>query len=264
MTVQGRIRRPLPAPAAAICCCLLLLLPALTAVVVAQSPSTCGFCPGGTPPLNPSALLDEANDNSTTCGDAHNLLLTGVSPGRNARRPRSMPYWNWKTDIPLTADTVPWQVPTMGRFRRARSVPPVICRRCRPIRPSRCPTARPRRAAKSTTGPNSSGSSATNAWSCNPSPRTAVVSPPPAPSAPTARPSPTPPSGPSRPRCNAATSCGTPKRSILWGTIAGPSKPSSWGSAAAITSRRTPRAVTCVPTGVPFPTPPSSCFPVMS
>ena len=83
MTAQRRIRPLVHATpaAAAICCCLLLLLSALTSVVVAQSPATCGFCPGGSPPLNPSALLDEANDNTTTCGDAHNLLLTGVSPG---------------------------------------------------------------------------------------------------------------------------------------------------------------------------------------
>jgi len=72
MSMSQRIRSPL-VTAAATC----LLLPALT--TVAQT--TCGFCPGGTPPLNPSALLDEANDNVTTCGDAHNLLLTGVAPG---------------------------------------------------------------------------------------------------------------------------------------------------------------------------------------
>ena len=81
MTVLPRIRLP-PAISA-----LLLLLPTLTSLftlVVAQSSSsspTCGFCPGGSPPLHPSALLDAANDNATTCGDAHNLLLTGVSPG---------------------------------------------------------------------------------------------------------------------------------------------------------------------------------------
>lgn len=88
MTVQRiRVRRPLATAAAT--SRLLLLLPALTAVAVVAQPTTCGFCPGGTPPLNPSALMDEANDNTTTCGDAHNLLLTGVSPGDDCTAARA-------------------------------------------------------------------------------------------------------------------------------------------------------------------------------
>ena len=80
--------RPLATAAAAYCC--VLLTTTTVPVVVAQSSTeeTCGFCPGGYPPLNPSALVDATNDNSTTCGDVHNLLLTGVSAGEDCAAAR--------------------------------------------------------------------------------------------------------------------------------------------------------------------------------
>jgi len=67
-----------PSPPAALVA--LLLSPSLISPVRGQS--SCGFCPvGGSPPLNPSALLDPPNDNSTTCGDVHNTLLSSFPPG---------------------------------------------------------------------------------------------------------------------------------------------------------------------------------------
>ena len=59
----------------------LTALLALLALATTSSQTSCGFCPNGSPPLNPSALLDPSNDNRTTCGDAHNTLLSSFAPG---------------------------------------------------------------------------------------------------------------------------------------------------------------------------------------
>ena len=80
--------RPLATAAAAYCCVLLTTTTAPVVVAQSSTEETCGFCPGGYPPLNPSALVDARNDNSTTCGDVHNLLLTGVSAGQDCAAAR--------------------------------------------------------------------------------------------------------------------------------------------------------------------------------